>query len=122
MEGIVSHSCRRTKEVLNHYAQKSEAKTGRFGEKADPRLLPDVFLREPTVSGKRTRFLERFTKKLKALDGRMLLQAPSSQLIKTFTTMGLELNPPCPRGTKETPDTMYAVSTYAPLLTHTLQA
>ena len=58
-----------------------QLKTGRFGEEAVPRLLPDVFLREPTGSGERTRLLECFPRKLKALNGRILVQAPFSQLI-----------------------------------------
>ena len=72
---------------MKHYVQESKVKTERFGEKPDLRLLSDVFLREPTGSGERTRFLERFSRKLKVLDGRMLVHVPSSQLIKTFTTM-----------------------------------
>ena len=68
--------------MLNSYAQEPEAKTERSGETADLRLLPDVFPREPTGSGERTILLEHFSRKLKALDGRMLVQAQSSQLTK----------------------------------------
>ena len=51
------------------------------------RLLPDVLLQEPIGSGgsgKRKRFLERSPKILKALEGRMLVQAPSSQFTSIF--------------------------------------
>ena len=57
------------------------------GGKPEPRLLPDVFLQEPIGSGrggKRTRFLERSPRTLKAVEGRMLVQAPSLQLTPMF--------------------------------------
>ena len=65
-----------SRECLNE--QEPKTKTGRFGEKADLWLLPNVFLRKPNWSGERTRLLERFPTKLKALGRRMLVQTPSS--------------------------------------------
>ena len=71
--------------MLNHYAQESKAKTERSGETIDLRLLPETI-----GSGERTGFLEHFSRKLKALDGWMLVHAPSTLLIKTFTAIDLD--------------------------------
>ena len=40
-------------------------------------------------SGESTTFLERFSRKLKALDRQMLVYVPSSQVIKAFTVIDL---------------------------------
>ena len=66
-----------------------KAETGKFGRKDEPRLLPDVFLQESIGSGgsgERTR--ERSRRTLKALEGRMLVQVPSSQLTPMIIMFG----------------------------------